>query len=71
MLSLSDIKVGMKVNPRDLDEIYDTLIILANFEGKIGEILYIGQANTSESHYVYTHYDGICTVFNVDEEYDE
>jgi hypothetical protein len=68
MLKLEDIKVGMRVNPDDLREIYHTLIILANFEGDIGEILYIGDVDTKESYDIYMSYDNTCTVYHIDEE---
>lgn len=68
MLRLEDLKVGMRVNPDDLDDIYYKLIILTNFIGDVGEIVYIGEPNTAESNRIYKAYDGICTVYNVDEE---
>lgn len=68
MLGINDIKIGMRVNPRDLDEIYYTLIILSDFEGEEGIIVYIGEPNTKEATNIYNTLDNICTVYNNDDE---
>jgi hypothetical protein len=68
MLKLEDIKVGMRVNPRDLSEIYDTLIILTNFNNHVGEIVYIGESDTEESGRIYDSLTEICSVYNDSEE---
>lgn len=47
-LSLDEIKVGMKVNPKQLWGIFGVSILLSNFDGDIGEILYIGSPYTDE-----------------------
>lgn len=68
MLSKEDIKVGMRVNPRDLDSICYTLIILDDFKDGLGVIRYIGEPNTEESHRLYSTLHDICTVYNNDDE---
>jgi hypothetical protein len=65
MLKLEDIKVGMRVNPDDLDEIYNILIILTNFDDNdVGEIVYIGQPNTIEADTLYSTLREICTIYH-------
>ena len=64
MLKLEDIKVGMRVDYKDLSEIYDTLIILTDFNGDVGTIVYIGDEDTEESYNVYMQLKEICTVYN-------
>ena len=68
MLGINDIKVGMRVDPKDLDEIYYTLIILSDFKENTGVIVYIGEPNTVEATNIYTNLDGICTVYNNNDE---
>ena len=50
MLKLEDISLGMRVRPEELWHIYDTVIILTNFNEKkeTAEIVYIGEPNTDE-----------------------
>lgn len=51
MLTLNDIKVGMRVNSMDLLDIYGVTILLHNVvptsDGMIGDIFYIGERNAS------------------------
>ena len=68
MLRAEDVKVGMRVNPKDLDNIFYTLIILSDFVGDIGTILYIGEPNTAEATRIYSTIDNICTVYNNNDE---
>ena len=71
MLKAEDVKVGMRVNPKDLRDI-GVAFILTNFECSIGEVVYKGEPYTEECEriadeitsrnsgicFYYEHYDG-------------
>lgn len=48
MLKAEDVKVGMRVNPKELWNIVGVAFILTNFEGDIGEVVYKGEPYTEE-----------------------
>lgn len=67
ILRAEDVKVGMRVNPKDLADIYYTLIILADFQGDRGVVMYVGEPNTAEATRLYSTLDDICTIYNSDD----
>ena len=49
MLELKDLKVGMKVDIRELDNTCEKVIIIGDFvERYVGYVLYIGEDDTDE-----------------------
>lgn len=76
MYKVEDLKVGMIVKIRDLKEIYDTVIILTDIEGKEckehrGRIIYIGEPDTQElRNAISSITTNQCTVYNIKGEED-
>lgn len=74
MLKLEDISLGMRVRPEELWHIYDTVIILTNFDEKkeTAEIVYIGEPNTDElialEEQIRLEKKDMCCVYLVQEE---
>lgn len=74
MLKLEDISLGMRVRPEELWHIYDTVIILTNFDEKkeTAEIVYIGEPNTGEliaiEEQIRLEKKAMCCVYLVSEE---
>lgn len=74
MLKLEDISLGMRVRPEELWHIYDTVIILTNFDEKkeTAEIVYIGEPNTDElialEEQIRLKKKAMCCVYLVQEE---
>ena len=67
MLRAEDVEVGMRVNHKDLADICYTLIILADFQGDRGVVIYVGEPNTAEVKRLYSTLDDICTIYNSDD----
>ncbi|MDE7476471.1 MAG: hypothetical protein K2M91_00735 [Lachnospiraceae bacterium] len=58
MLKLNDLKVGMRVNYKDLSDVFETVIVLADLdEDYNGTIYYIGDHSTQELRDVYAKLD--------------
>ena len=68
-LSLDEIKVGMMVNPRQLDDILYTYVILANKSDITGEseIIYIGEEDVDKFQSFRYSYPSLCVVYNTDD----
>lgn len=65
-----ELKVGDTVRITDLDEIYDTLIVLSDFseDGKFGVIKYIGE-QSQEGSDIIRSLASVCVVYNDSDEY--
>lgn len=76
MLKLEDICLGMRVKPEELWHIYDTVIILTNFDERkeTAEIVYIGKPNTDAlvalEEQIRLEKKAMCCVYLVPEEED-
>lgn len=72
MLKVEDLKVGMRVNPKDLEGIIGVAFILTDFLEEIGTIAYIGEPYTDEcsriSDKITSSGKSICTYY---EPYDD
>lgn len=65
-LKLEDLKIGMKVKPSQLSEIYETYIMILydNQKQKKGKIVYIGKYRTEEYSKWYRQDKPIRPVYN-------
>lgn len=76
MLHLGDIRLGMRVRPEELWHIYNTVIILTNFDEKneTAEIVYIGKPNTDKlialEERIRLEKKAMCCIYLVPEEED-
>ena len=69
-LTLNEINIGMRVFPRQLDEILYTYIILANKadNNDESEIIYIGDENIEKFKELKEKYPSLCVVYNTEED---
>lgn len=74
-LTLEDLKIGMRVNAVQLENIYDTYIILNNtYRNKnkhtIGTIAFIGKEVTQEAAHIFVPGASVCTIYKEKAYYD-
>ena len=74
-LKLEDLKIGMRVNAIQLDNIYDTYIILNDIsfnknKHTIGTIAFIGETVTDDAANLFTPGASICTIYKEKAYYD-
>ena len=74
-LTLEDLKIGMRVNAVQLENIYDTYIILKDAKtlkdgNTLGTIAFIGEKVTVDAANIFVEGASICTVFKEKEYYD-
>ena len=70
MLSIDDIKVGMRVNPRQLDDILYTYILLTNKSDETNDsvIIYIGDEDIDKFQEFRKKYSSLCVVYNTEDD---
>lgn len=70
MFRLEDLKIGMRVNPKDLQNIYDVTIVLGDFDNtnSVGTIKYIGKSDTQEVLDICLKTNPRCVIYNTKDE---